>query len=272
VIGESYRQIDANLDFGDIFSAAFVHDAHLRADAARLGSRTLPEKAGGGLAYSPSLKPGNNDFILAHGMPCRAVLLSEGCAIDDALGVDRPNSRPQGRLLFAALVPTTDAAVAELLERPSFDRFAVPRDVAHDPAVIELRKLFMIDVRDVLASQQSREARLSDEMAARLEVTWVAFTARRGPQAALARATRLVRLLVGDALATSLAAAATVRLLGQVIADTWTIEGHALLTAIEALEDGAGDTDVATALLREQLRGLSQSAAAAAAALDRMVV
>jgi hypothetical protein len=122
---ENSADID-QLDFGDIFSVAFFHDAYLRDDATNMGSHEFSR--GRGLGYAPALKQqSRDDFLLAHGSPCRAVLLSEACAIDDALGVGRPSSRLQGRLLFARLLDADENEIRDLKQRPAFDRFPLAR-------------------------------------------------------------------------------------------------------------------------------------------------
>ena len=139
--------------------------------------------------YTPALPQRQEDFhVLAFAgatmkgdEPMRAILLSDSCAIDTALGLER-GRRPQGRLLFAPIVPATKETVEALDDEPLFGRFpleAAPGKLGW--ATAELRDCFMVDARDVRI--EDRILTLNAEAAADLEVSWDACALRRGPLA-----------------------------------------------------------------------------------------
>lgn len=253
----------ADVSFGDIFRADFLFDAYLRADAVQLGSQDLPEKRGGGKAYSDRFA-GGRAYVLAHGTPHHAILITDNCIVDTSLGQDRGGGRPKGRLLFAPI----SSALEEDLETRTFGRFPMPAEGQLSAGVAELRKCFMVDARDVVEYKNARVATLTPDFADELEVRWNAFAARRGPLVALRNADKMVELLArqrGDSRPTG----ADRRLgqhVAQVMADSWTLEGSDLEGVAEALNND-GDAAAAVLQLEEGLRRLSEQASTAAALL-----
>jgi hypothetical protein len=122
---------DDPISFGDIFESVHLIDIFVRSDASALGGGPMPrgaaekvarqmnlELAGGDIAmYTPALEQRPEQwYVLGQGAtmkldaPIRAILLSDSCAVDKALGINRDGGgRTQGRLLFAPVVPVTDA-------------------------------------------------------------------------------------------------------------------------------------------------------------------
>jgi hypothetical protein len=197
-VSNVYAEPATEISFGDIFESSFLFDVHLRYDAVQLGSRTASLKHGGGLAYSATYA-GDRQYVLGRGGPFRAILMTDNCAVDTALGqrlgstdVEVPQAKPKGRLLFA---PLTDAKPEEV-ETATFGRFPIPEEPEFRPAQIaELRRCFMVDSRDIAEHRNARIARLSEALADDLEVRWNAFAVRRGPLAAARNADKLVGLL-----------------------------------------------------------------------------
>lgn len=237
---EFFEPPQTQVSFGDIFEADFFFDAYLRADAVQMGSQQLSERRGGGVAYS-SAWAGNRKYVLARGAPHRAALITDNCLVDTALAQGRKGGRPKNRLLFA---PITEAS-HEDGEIFSYGRFAMPAWNGRLPAgVIELRRCFMVDSRDVAAHIDDRIASLAPHAADDLEVRWNAFSARRGPLPSLRNAEKLAELLshadgrvevneddtrLGVAVADALAAA-------------WRVEGRDLVAVADVYERiGMGD-------------------------------
>ena len=93
---------------------------------------------------------------MKHQAPNRAILLTDSCAVDTALTVDREGRRMRGRIQFAPVIPASDDAEIEaLLTQPVYGRFPLPVcDTFEHGAVAELRYCFMADVRDVRANDR----------------------------------------------------------------------------------------------------------------------
>lgn len=126
-----YSHPDDDIVFGDVFCAdAVFHDAHLADDSTNVGryvlSAPFKDKFTSGIArtlnrpvqapadglplYSPAIPLGQGeDGLLAHGLPTQAVVLSDDCDIEEALGRDGSPSR--GRLLFASVTTQSDDAI-----------------------------------------------------------------------------------------------------------------------------------------------------------------
>ncbi len=253
------------ISFGDIFDLSFLYDVHVRADAVALGSRDLPAKAGGGRAYANAY-PGRQ-WVLARGELGLGILISDNCLVDTALGQDRGNAPPKGRLLFA---PVTEIPVRDLPLK-TFGRFALPRwDGVWEAASAELRRCFMVDARDVAGNRDKRRVSLGAETAEQLEIRWSAYAARRGPLSSGRNCEKLAEVLareLGDQeltqgdrdVAFSVAAA---------LATAWRVEGSDLEAVSDAYSAGAGGLREAGTLL-EGLRGLATLASQAADLLDR---
>lgn len=222
-VGQLYVKT-AQLSFGDLFQSQVLFDAHLRGDATPLSSNRFG-KDGSKLAYLPQST--QQDFILAHGLSCRAVVISDDCAIDDALGVDRERQEMRGRVLFAAVYDATEEEVKGVEQTKPFDRFGLKGEGAVAPGIVELRKVFMVDIHDVHDSLDQRIATLDDDLSGQLAVRWSAFANRRGPLAAADRASKLAKLIAGND-HPSAQHRAVGRAVAQVVADAWTFEGRDL--------------------------------------------
>jgi hypothetical protein len=264
-VADVYVEPRSEVSFGDIFAVEFLHDVHLRADAVLMGTRDIPAKHGGGLAYGPGYAR-NREFVLAHGAPYRSVLVTDNCVIDTNLSQGRGKGRPTGRLLFAPVIAADDDAMTTR----SFGRFPLPAGGPNLPqAVVELRRCYMVDSRDVADHVSRRVASLGDEVAEDLEVRWNAFAARRGPLASARQSEKLCGLLArarGDE-APNEVELAIGRAVAEAFATAWRVEGNALEAVGAAFDDeaeGAAELDE----LRVQLRALAQDATRAAEALE----
>jgi hypothetical protein len=254
-----------DVSFGDIFAVEFLHDVHLRADAVLMGTKDIPAKYGGGLTYGPGYAR-NRAFVLAHGAPFRSILITDNCVIDTNLSQGRGSLRPSGRLLFAPVIPADDDAMTT----KAFGRFPLPAGEPDFPqAVVELRRCFMVDSRDVADHVGNRIAGLSMEVAEDLEVRWNAFAARRGPLAAARQSEKLCGLLARarDDEAPNEAELAIGRAVANAFASAWRIEGSALEAVGSAFDEGApGQAELHE--LHAQLRALAEDAVQAARLLS----
>lgn len=259
MVSDVYVAPVADVSFGDIFSIGFLFDVHLRADAVQLGAQEIPAKRGGGTAYSDRFT-GERAYVLGHGTPHRAILITDSCIIDTALGQGRDETRPKGRLLFAPITPARPDALAT----ETFGRFPLPAHGEVSAGIAELRKCFMVDARDVAAHKDAREASLTDDFAEELEVRWNAFATRRGPLVALRNAEKLVDLLTRRRGLRE--PGADEKQVGQevaeVIAQSWAVEGGHVEAFAELADDAEGEN--ALLALAEGLRRLSEQATKAA--------
>jgi hypothetical protein len=209
------------ISFGDIFEGEHLIDVHAKLETRPLGGGDTPRVTTERIlkkfnrpltgsdpevpVYSPALPPLAESFhALAFGGkrmkedgPLRAILISDSCAVDTALGDER-GRRPQGRLLFAPIVSATKAQITKLEETGVFGRFPLP--AADEPpfagGVAELRDCFMVDARDV--RRDDRILTLTDDAADDLEAAWDACVLRRGPHAVAHSVAKLARALAGE--------------------------------------------------------------------------
>jgi hypothetical protein len=180
------------------------------------------------------------------------VLITDNCAVDTALGQDRKNTEPKGRLLFA---PVTEAS-QEDIDPASFGRFGMPGWEGHLPAgIAELRRCFMVDARDVAAHKGDRVASLGAAAAEDLELRWNAYAARRGPLASTRNAEKLAALLArargnGDLLDPE---KDLTRSVAQAMATAWRAEAalEAAAAAYDAGEDGDREIEALITVLRD---------------------
>lgn len=269
------------ISFGDVFECDYLIDIHCRANTRALGGgdmqRTTAEKLA--RAESRSLEPGDpvpvyspllpprreSSYVLGSGTtmklkaPVRAILISDSCAVDTALGVDREGRRPDGRLLFAPLVPATALQLQKLTDPPIFGRFPLIRLAEsddHDGAVAELRCCFMVDARDV--DKKDRILALTAEAAEDLEVAWDAYALRRGPQAVEHNVGKLARRLGRDP--DSRAIEDAMDALERALESAWRLEGGALRRAAATREGADLATPEEVARLMAELQDLERLA------------
>jgi hypothetical protein len=248
--------------FGDIFALEYLHDVFLRADAVALGTREIPS---GLVAYS-SHYAGRHDqrYLLAHGSPHHAILLSDNCVIETAFGREGAGPVRSGRLLFGAITPAGDADIERLEERPTFGRFPLPAGENFAGGIVELRRCFMVDTRDVDPDPGQRVVSLTEDFAEELEIRWNAYVARRGPFVAVRTAEKLAAQMAGNAGADPSAdVVAKATLVANVVAHAWRFEGRDLDAVSIAMEEGSPIEPV-VATLKAGLRELAAAASAAA--------
>ena len=148
---------------------------------------------------------------------------------------------------------------------PPYDRFPLPAGSGLNAGIAELRRLFMVDVRDV--KPEDRIGTLTDALAEQLAVTVSAYTSRRGPLVAWRNALKLASLLSPKGSSPSLPVLTASLRVAQVVADSWSLEGDALDAVTEvSVDDGRGQELAATII--GELRRLRDSAEAAARALE----
>jgi hypothetical protein len=261
---------DDAISFGDIFESVHLIDIFVRSDASALGGGPMPrgaaekvarqmnlELAGGDIAmYTPALKQRPEQwYVLGQGAtmkldaPIRAILLSDSCAVDKALGINRDGGgRTQGRLLFAPVVPATAAQLERLLDVPIFGRFPLRKEGSFAGAVAELARCFMVDVRDV--EVKDRLLGLTEDAAEDLEVAWNAYALRRGPLVTEHNLAKLAAMLAGDA-SDAPDQDEAVEMIEQALFVAWRLEGGSLRAAADSPQLDADKLDQLVADLTE---------------------
>jgi hypothetical protein len=266
---------DLPLQFGDVFSGDWLHDAMINQEAVALAAF---DARGGRRAYTP-LSPGTKrrtDLVLARGGPCRAVLVSDDCEIETWL----VRKGGGGRLLFAALEgwPTGIDEQEQVAGSTSFRRHPLLPADGFEGGVVEFFRLFAVSGKSLLDSH-GRMLSLTDLARAELEQRWAAYATRRGPMAAERNGSKLAyvleagddaakweQLMKGSATPAAPHVDAGARL-ATALAQAWRVEGEIAGRFADAYEDKRnGDDDVP--VLQEELRALSRMAADAADALD----
>ncbi|MEJ7787842.1 MAG: hypothetical protein WKF96_23820 [Solirubrobacteraceae bacterium] len=264
--------------FGDIFSPDWLFDAVVNDDAVRLGEVSM---RGGLRGYAPLKSDGpktDKDFILAHGEPCRAVLLADDCEIETCLV--RKGGR--GRLLFAALTPwpSDEDKATKARTMTTFRRHPLEPGEHFDGGIVDLRRLFAVNGQALTSlGSGDRIVALANAARAGLEQRWAAFATRRGPLAAVDNATKLAHLLdagddvarfellVAGEAAPSGAPAETARSVARAFTQAWKAEGEVMQCIADAHEaKNAGHGEVAQ--LEDALRTLADLASTAADALE----
>jgi hypothetical protein len=160
--------------------------------------------------------------------PVRAILLSDSCAVDSALAVEREARSAHGRLLFAPIMPAQPERLERLLATPVFGRFPLLSTGDFDGGVADLGRCFMVDVRAIDAGD--RILGLADESAEALEIAWHAYALRRGPLATQDKLQKLASRLVSD----DGDGSELVEMIEETLAVAWRLEGGSLRTALES--------------------------------------
>lgn len=269
------------LSFGDLCEADFLYDVHVREDARSMRRETssvgyaqkkwhLPDAVH---IFLPALEPrAGETFALAHGTYARALVLSDDCLIATVLGREagKPTNR---RLLMAPVVDASAEEVADLADR-SYGRFPLPADAqfAAD-GVVDLRRCFMADARDVYAAVANggfRRRSLSDETRDDLAIRWAAFSLRRGPFVAEDSLEKFAEhLLDSGTVANEQDAIDVAMRLGNVVAAAWVYEGRGVEGAGRAAEDGVSPR-TAVAMLVDELETLRAATDDALEALRKL--
>jgi hypothetical protein len=257
-----YEPAGGDYEFGDVFSAEWMFDIHLRGDAVPLKpfecrtGRNRPPTIG----YQAAAPSPKRDLVLSHGKQRRAILLSENCVIESVLV-----RRAAGRLVFASVEPwTANDAEAEFL---SFRRHPLPPGELFEGGVVNLENLFAVGHDALDADGEPRVARLDGDAALDLEIRWNAYAARRGPLAHLERAGKLAMLLTADGDSTLLRKMqdrtdgaqpepesldlTAANLLAETLTVAWFLEGGLLNDVSEAVERGESPDATRDAILTE---------------------
>lgn len=216
-----YRQLAGDpISFGDMFESGHLIDIFVQSDTSALGGAPMPrglaDKIAGALSlelegsepmvplYSPAIPPRREQTdvlgqgtTMKAGAPVRAILLSDSCAVDSALAVEREARRAHGRLLFAPIIPATPEQVERLRARSVFGRFPLPGTGSFDGGIADLARCFMVDVRAIEVDDCIMG--LTEEAAEDLEVAWHAYALRRGPLVTEHNLAKLAPMLAGDA-------------------------------------------------------------------------
>ena len=271
-----YRAPGPEVRFGDIFEAPHLFDIFLREDGVALGTADLPARfaerfgqsagvtiEGAIPLYSPYLPPRDGDFVLAHGTPQRAVLVSDNCTIATVFGYGRDRPRPNSRLLFAAVLDKPGEIDDVAVRRP-FNRFALEKAGFFAGGIIDFRHLFIVHARAV--DPEHRKASLLDDVLDELEVRFSAHTVRRGPLVIDRNADKLITLLRSAGIAEADANEAGAHV-ARALNLSWHAEGGALGDAAEAADDETPGQEPVQRLA-DDLRALATAAAEAATSLE----
>ncbi len=253
----------AELSFGDVCGGEFLYDVHAREDARAMGAdsagASFARKTYGVDGELTFFLPGINikadaNYVLAHGVHQQALVLSDDCLIETALGrgTGGPTNR---RLLFAPIAEATTDDIAELAGS-NFGRFPLPADEHFDEhRVIDLRRCFMVDARDIAGALDGggfRIASLDDEARAQLAVRWSAYTLRRGPFVAEDSLEKFAEYLLDSGRVTNeTAAVSAAEALANVVAAAWGFEGRGVDGAGTAADDERDPQEVIDSLLTE---------------------
>lgn len=283
-----YEEPAQLLSFGDIFEREYFIDVFLRSDASVMGDLPLPAAYRSRLAralnadvedsdeeiiiYAREFRPrrGRN-YVLGRGSVVdqgslqRAVLLTDDCAIDMALGRQRRGRRIRGRLLFAPISTSNREQITAMRERPVFGRCALPPGDRFDGGLVELGRCFMVDVRDV--NDGDRLCSLGAELREDLEAAWSAAAVRRGPLVAQRNCQKLAQALAGSGgIADQHAIDAS--LVADALGAAWRAEGGPLARAAAAVDqDNLADAPINE--LISDLRLLAEFGQRAADSLQR---
>jgi hypothetical protein len=286
-----------SVSFGDVCCAEFLHDVFVRADARVLRREEqaaskfwrnrvpdLPESFPAFLAAGEGRR--DEDYVLAHGAPHDAVVLSDDCVIESALG--RDDKQPKGRILMAPVIPADERALTQYRAAASLGVFALDADEhVREPRLVQLRRCFMVRAGDFAHSAAADMVRhsLTDQARAALAARWTAYAARRGPLVAQDNARKLTEMVAAETRRPVEEVGPTVFAIAKPVVASWVFEGSALERAGAAwdarrrLADGDGEQEVAPDLrdlattaaeLRAQLEILQRDTEAALAGLREL--
>lgn len=216
------------------------------------------------MSYAPVFA--NKQWVLAHGVLSTAILITDNCSVDTALGRDRGEQfKPKGRLLFA---PVSAIKTADLPLK-TFGRCALPEWKGKwEAGAVELRRCFMVDARDIATNQGQRKASLAPEVAADLEIKWSAFASRRGPLVTNRNCEKLAEILGRQRGKPEPATAE--RDAARAVAETLTYAWHLGGPALEAVSDAHADDEDGAAETTELVEVLQNLADAASKALSTL--
>lgn len=196
------------------------------------------------------------------------MVLSDDCILEKAIGGEGRPTRSQ-RILFAPVVEAAQDEAAEL-EGENFGRFPLLSDTVNPmPAIVELRRCFMVDSRDVAAalSEGAFVVRsLTDDTLAKLAIRWSAYSIRRGPFVASDNAEKFAEALIEKGRSTESEALEVATLLAEVVGAAWVFEGRSLEGAGAMADTGTNDVDL---VLQDLITDLEELQRATAAALRR---
>lgn len=254
----------AELSFGDVCAADFLFDVHVRADAHALTREETSAQFArkrwdidSAVAYFVPL-PGEpeSNYVLAHGTKRRALVLSDDCLIASALG--RAGEVSHGRIMFAPVVDATQDDLDKLAELPSYGRFRLAADEVHgEHAIVELRRCFMADARDIALADAALPRRsLTDETRDELAIRWAAYALRRGKFVVEDNLEKFAELLLAAGLSEHDVGRFSLAV-GTVAAAGWRYEGKAIEDAGIAFDE-ARPTKPVIDELEVQLERLSE--------------
>lgn len=248
----------SELSFGDVCDAEFLYDVHVREDARAMTREEAPATFAKKKwdidqpvpYFVPSLDLKRDEsYALAHGWHRRAICMSDDCLILSVFGRDR---EPDGRLLFAPVVDATDEAMNDLNEAPTYGRFPLPGDEVHGQhAIVELRRCFMADARDVYAALPAFVVlSTADTTRQGLANRWAAYSCRRGPFVAEDNVEKFAQLLVDTGLGED-EAVDLAQGLANVAGAAWAYEGRGLEAAGVAGDEKTAPEPVLAELERQ---------------------
>lgn len=257
------------LGFGDVCEAEFLFDVHVRADARALTreetSAPFAKKRWGldsAISYFVPLPSGAPDnYVLGHGRQRRALVVSDDCFIASALG--RQGQTPDGRIMFAPVVDVNQEELDQLTELPTYGRLGLAADEVYGQhAIVELRRAFMADARDVAAAGVGFAVRsLDDDARDGLSIRWAAYALRRGKFVVEDNLEKFAELLLAQAIDEEEVTRFSLAV-GTVAALGWRYEGKGIEDAGVAFDEGRPPEPVIDEL-EEELVALAEQVATA---------
>lgn len=267
------------LSFGDVCEADFLYDVFVQGDARALRRETAPAsfarrkwQLDAEVDFFAPVQPRDEEsFVLAHGRQRTAVVLADDCLLLTALG--RGGGAPTARrILFAPVAEATKDEALEL-EGQNFGRFPLRADEHHDQdAVVELRRCFMVDARDIAVAVNNEALvlrSLTDDTRDQLAIRWSAYASRRGPVVAADSAEKFAELLVNQTRAEDADALRVATSIAGVVAAAWGYEGRAVEGAGIAADENL-DPQASINQLIEDLERLREASEQALASLREL--
>jgi hypothetical protein len=225
-----------DLQFGDVCAAPFLADIRVSSDTLRVFRVADKEQLLGFPAYRESTRKPNRLVVTVGDVMDRAIMLSDDCAIETALG--RGQARAKGRIWFAPLRElVTEGEVKEVENVPSaYGRLLLrPDNDSQTHWVVELQRAFPADATSVRKALEGGGRGfllhgLAREVADDLRARWAAVSTRCGPFVARDNANHIIDRLEARGVGTAEAENAADALVA-VAAASWVFEGSSLEAA-----------------------------------------
>lgn len=228
------------IGFGDLFSADWLFDVHLREGSTPL-RKLDPTPKGLDQAFAPARRS-DARWLLSYGRLSPAVIVDDDCHIEGVLE-GRAGEPLGGRLHLVAIRAANDLEMQttshfSLLPVPDPPQGVLPPK-GFKQVVVDFNRSMSVQVKDSAEAQRFKALRVAnptDEGREELLVRWSACSTRRGPIVATDASDKLARLLKSAGYDDSRPVAAA---LGELLGGVWVLEGATEDAIGAALEKGA---------------------------------